>query len=126
MRRYSIGRDATADIPVADTSVSRLHADIAEVGGGRLSVTDRGSSNGTYILQNGIPRQIQSEQAAESDTIRFGSIDIAVADLLDIVRRKSSSTPPAAAYALAKSQRLVRCDCGAVKPATAACPFCAS
>ncbi len=126
MRRYSIGRDASADIPVADTSVSRLHADIADLGGGRLSVTDRGSSNGTFILQNGVPRQIQSDQASEADTIRFGSIDIAASDLFDIIRRKSSASPAPAAYTLAKSQRLVRCDCGAVKPSGASCPFCAS
>ncbi len=128
MRSYSVGRDAAADIPIADTSVSRLHAVIGDLGGGRLSVTDRGSSNGTFVVRDGVARGIQSEQVSETDTVRFGTVEIAVADLLAILRTKTSPTPVAtpAATPLARSVRLVRCLCGAVKPAGSTCPFCNS
>lgn len=124
MRSYSVGRDAAADIPIADTSVSRLHAVIGDLGGGRLSVTDRGSSNGTFVVRDGVARGIQSEQVSETDTVRFGTVEIAVADLLAILRSKTSPTP--VATPLARSVRLVRCLCGAVKPAGGTCPFCNS
>lgn len=116
LRSYSVGRDAAADIPIADTSVSRLHAVLGDLGEGRLSVTDRGSSNGTFVVRGGVARAIQSEQVSAADTLRFGSVEIAVADLLDILRQKSAP--------LVRSQRLVRCGCGAVKPVRGVCPFC--
>ena len=120
MRSYSVGRDAAADIPIADTSVSRLHAVIGDAGGGRLSVTDRGSSNGTFVVRDGVARAIQSEQINETDVVRFGTVEIAVADLLAILHAKSGPAP------LARSTRLVRCACGAVKAAGSSCPFCNS
>ena len=124
MRSYSVGRDAAADIPIADTSVSRLHAVIGDAGSGRLSVTDRGSSNGTFVVRNGVARGIQSEQVCEADTVRFGTVDIAVADLLAILHAKAGVAP--VATPLARSVRLVRCGCGAVKPVGSTCPFCNS
>lgn len=126
MRSYSVGRDAAADIPIADTSVSRLHAVISEVGGDRLSVTDRASSNGTFVVRGGVAREIQSEQVAGADILRFGTVEIAVADLLEILRTKTGLKPDAAPVVtpLARSVRLVRCSCGAVRPAAGSCPFC--
>jgi len=124
LRSYSVGRDAAADIPIADTSVSRLHAVIGDAGGGRLSITDRGSSNGTFVVRDGVARGIQSEQVGEADTVRFGTVEIAVADLLSILRTKAGAAPVAAP--LARSVRLVRCSCGAVKPVGSTCPFCNS
>jgi pSer/pThr/pTyr-binding forkhead associated (FHA) protein len=124
LRSYSVGRDAAADIPIADTSVSRLHAVIGDLGDGRLSVTDRGSSNGTFVVRDGVARGIQSEQVSETDTVRFGTVEIAVADLLAILHARTSPTP--VATPLARSVRLVRCACGAVKPAGGTCPFCNS
>jgi pSer/pThr/pTyr-binding forkhead associated (FHA) protein len=124
MRSYSVGRDAAADIPIADTSVSRLHAVIGDAGGGRLSVTDRGSSNGTFVVRDGVARAIQSEQINETDVVRFGTVEIAVADLLAILRTKSGPAPDSTP--LARSVRLVRCGCGAVKPSGSTCPFCNS
>jgi pSer/pThr/pTyr-binding forkhead associated (FHA) protein len=124
LRSYSVGRDAAADIPIADTSVSRLHAQIRDAGGGKLSVTDRGSSNGTFVVKDGVARAIQSEQVGEGETVRFGTVDIAVADLLEILRARAA--PVGAAVPLARSVRLVRCGCGAVKPAGSNCPFCNS
>lgn len=118
LRSYSVGRDAAADIPIADTSVSRLHAVIGDLGGGKLSVTDQGSSNGTFVVRAGVARAIQSDQVSDPDALRFGSVEIAVGDLLDILRRKSAP--------LVRSQRLVRCACGAVKPVGGVCPFCSA
>lgn len=124
MRSYSVGRDAAADIPIADTSVSRLHAVIGDAGGGLLSVTDRGSSNGTFVVRDGVARAIQSEKLSEGDTVRFGTVEIAVSDLLGILRAKAGRGEAAVPAPLARSVRLVRCGCGAVKPVGSSCPFC--
>jgi pSer/pThr/pTyr-binding forkhead associated (FHA) protein len=125
LNNFTVGRDAAADIPIADTSVSRLHAVISYAGAGLLMVTDKGSSNGTFVVSKGVARAIQSEKVSAADSIRFGSVEIGVADLLEILRQKSAA-PAAKVASPMQSQRLVRCDCGAVKSVGASCPFCSS
>ncbi|HEV7753849.1 MAG TPA: FtsK/SpoIIIE domain-containing protein [Baekduia sp.] len=46
--RYVVGRDGTSDIAIADPSISRNHL-VLEVRGGRATVTDSGSRNGTAV-----------------------------------------------------------------------------
>lgn len=121
--RFTIGRDASADIPIADPSVSRLHAEAA-LDGARLTLTDKGSSNGTFVLEGRSARQIAQETLDPRQTVRFGSVDISVADLMDIVRLKAGALPLPGPAPLPRSERLVRCDCGAVKPVSRGCEFC--
>jgi pSer/pThr/pTyr-binding forkhead associated (FHA) protein len=44
----SIGRDATNDVILADTRVSRRHAEI-DAGAGKLQIHDLQSTNGTWV-----------------------------------------------------------------------------
>jgi hypothetical protein len=44
-----IGRASTNAIRIDDTSISRLHASIAERSNGEIVIADLGSSNGTYV-----------------------------------------------------------------------------
>lgn len=121
--RFTIGRDASADVPIADPSVSRLHAE-AVLDGARLLLTDRGSSNGTYVIRGGAARPLTQEALEARDVVRFGTVDIAVADLIDIIRIKSGAVHLPGPAPLPRSERLVRCDCGAVKSVSRACEFC--
>ncbi len=70
---YVVGR-TDADIVVNDPYVSRLHANLCVVSDG-VTVTDRGSTNGTFI--NG-ERSTANETVAlkEGDSLRFGQTDV--------------------------------------------------
>ncbi|MFF8290255.1 FHA domain-containing protein [Streptomyces sp. NPDC016309] len=47
--RISIGRSADADVPLDDPDVSRLHCAVTVTDGGRVTVADLGSTNGTTL-----------------------------------------------------------------------------
>jgi two-component system, cell cycle response regulator len=67
-----IGRDHTADITVNDQSISRKHARLNKVPGGKIAITDLGSSNGTFLNDK---RIVPGEQTplAKEDMIKLGS-----------------------------------------------------
>jgi pSer/pThr/pTyr-binding forkhead associated (FHA) protein len=124
-KSFTIGRDRSVDIPLADPSVSRLHAEMHLIEPDRLFLIDCNSSNGTWLFRDGAPRRIQQDTVHSSEHVQFGSVSIAVSDLIDVARR--SLAPPAPqrrAEALPKSAKLVRCGCGAVVAAASECPFC--
>lgn len=132
--RFTVGRDISADIPIADQSVSRIHAEISLVEGDRLFVTDCQSSNGTFVLRDGSERRITQEKVLPTDRIKFGGIAIAAADLLSAVRRIAGPVQTPAGgdpgkkkgkrAAFATSAKLIRCSCGAIKAAGEQCPSC--
>jgi hypothetical protein len=64
----SIGRAASADIPIDDPYASSSHARIFARGGGTY-IEDMGSTNGTYL--NGRPLR-RAERLEAGDTIRIG------------------------------------------------------
>ena len=51
-KRVVIGRGEDCDLPVNDTSVSRVHAEIHTIDGGKYEVVDKDSSNGVRV--NGV------------------------------------------------------------------------
>ena len=61
-----IGRDSSCEICVLDSGLSKRHAEIV-VEVGQVTVTDLGSSNGTYINGN----RIQSHELQPGDKISF-------------------------------------------------------
>jgi predicted component of type VI protein secretion system len=129
-KSFIIGRDRGADIPIADSSVSRKHAQVELLDGGRLFLTDCQSSNGTFLLRAGEAVRISQETVSMGDQVRFGDVVMAVSDLADMARRVGGVPPSpqpgqrAAPVPLAKSEKLVRCICGAVITAGKPCPFC--
>lgn len=135
---YTIGRDPSADIPVADGSVSRIHAEITLLDGDRLFVTDCQSSNGTYLIRNGAETRITQEKFNPGDWIKFGAVTLNVADVVAAVRRKMGPVPPplpappqpqppkagAKPKRFATGVNLIRCNCGDIKAAGQRCASC--
>lgn len=125
--RFTIGRERTCDIPIADDSVSRLHAELSLLEGGKLFLTDCHSSNGTLLLRDGHSRKVTQEIVQPTDRIQFGSVVLAMSDILASIggrhpaperkAPKSDARPAAGA-------KVMRCECGAIKPEGKKCPAC--
>ncbi len=67
-QRTTIGRDGTSDIPLADSTVSELHA-VIESYGSSFAVRDLGSLNGTFV--NG-ERLVSERRLRGGDELRLG------------------------------------------------------
>ncbi len=87
-RRFTIGRDRTCDVPIADDSVSRLHAEIWLAEDGALMLADRGSSNGTTVLRSGASFPLRQDVLLPTDKVRFGRALLGVQDLVAAVEAK--------------------------------------
>ena len=66
-----IGRSAEADVRIADTGVSRKHAEVRREGGGAVLV-DLGSTNGSRV--NGRP--VQRADLRDGDRIQLGPVSL--------------------------------------------------
>ena len=64
-----IGRADDNDVVLADLRVSRRHAELRKLGGGRFQLTDTGSSNGTHV--NG--ERVTTAVVTEADVIDIGA-----------------------------------------------------
>src|SRR6266536_3958871 len=67
-RAVRIGRSPDNDIVLCDLGVSRRHAELRNVGGGRYEISDLGSHNGTFV--NG--ERISRATVTERDIIGIG------------------------------------------------------
>ena len=105
MRRIRIGRSETNDIVIPDASVSRQHAEAEELGGGRFSLSDLGSTFGTQVWQ-GQGWVAAKDTEIDADTvIRFGEFRTTLRDVLSEADRMalglSRAAPPATPAAAA-------------------------
>ena len=87
---YTIGRDKDCDLPIADESVSRLHAELIVLGSGKLLLKDRSSSNGTSLLQGNLRTPIVETYVSVSDQVQFGSVVLRVQDLVEAIQAKAA------------------------------------
>ena len=73
----TIGRSLQADVVIEDPELSRFHARISAVDGGRASIQDLGSTNGVFV--NGV----RTEQATlvKGDRLRMGRHEFVLEDL---------------------------------------------
>lgn len=83
---FSIGRDSSCEISIADQSVSRKHAQIFISNSGKLFLIDCNSSYGTFIIEKGQKRQISQSEISVSDELCFGSYSIMGQDLFNKIR----------------------------------------
>ena len=145
-RRFNIGREKTCDIPIADDSVSRLHAEIWLADDGAIMMADRGSSNGTTLVRGGQSFPLRQDVVLPGDHVRFGGVLLSVAEIVAAVQAKNPGalTPPSAAppppphlppppprgagppapIASNSTGVLLRCECGAIKTLGQVCPGC--
>src|SRR4051812_2171895 len=84
-RKYTIGRDRNCDVPIADDSVSRLHAEFMFAPPGMFILKDCGSSNGTVLVRDGTQKSLGQEQVFATDEIIFGSVKLSMRDVLDAI-----------------------------------------
>ncbi|MEO8026897.1 MAG: FHA domain-containing protein [Bryobacteraceae bacterium] len=87
--KYTIGRDRTCDIPIADDSVSRLHAEISFSERGQIVLTDLRSQNGTLILRGGKSIEVHTEILTPTDEIRFGDVTLSAKDVIQSIERNA-------------------------------------
>jgi predicted component of type VI protein secretion system len=108
MNRYRIGRADTNDIVLADATVSREHAELVELGGGRFEIKDLGSTYGVSILEGEGWRKVTETELRHDSQLRIGDYQTTVAELLrdtdrTVVRPRApeppseGTAPPAAA-----------------------------
>src|SRR5690242_11750752 len=71
--RVTLGRDMDASIPLTDQSASRHHAEIWPYGDHWI-LTDKGSTNGTYLNGARIPAE-KPTAIKSGDTIRCGNFE---------------------------------------------------
>ena len=60
-RPLRIGRADDSDVVIRDLQVSRRHAELRDLGGGRFRLTDTGSSNGTFVNGQRITTTVVTE-----------------------------------------------------------------
>ena len=75
-----LGRHISADIRIADPSVSRYHA-VMTVTGGVWCITDLGSKGGTYVNE----ARVKQSKLYPGDTVRLGNVRM-------LVTKKSNQT----------------------------------
>jgi pSer/pThr/pTyr-binding forkhead associated (FHA) protein len=71
-KRVVIGRGEDCDLPVNDTSVSRVHAEVHAIDGGKYEVVDRDSSNGVRV--NGV--ELKRAILDAGDVIELGDVQL--------------------------------------------------
>ncbi len=84
-----VGRALTSDIPIADPTISRRHAEVAVVDG-KVLIRDLGSSNGTF--RNG--QQITEASCQHGDAITFGKVPFKLEVLAPAVVANPTPTGP--------------------------------
>jgi pSer/pThr/pTyr-binding forkhead associated (FHA) protein len=86
MKAWTIGRNRDCDIVIADTSVSRVHAELVETDDGRFYLTDCGSKYGTFIGggKDGW-NAIRQAYVGQQDRIRLGEYEVSIAQLLSMI-----------------------------------------
>ena len=103
--RVTIGRDSTADIPLAwDAEVSRTHALLEQVGRGWTVVDDGLSRNGSFV--NGA-RAIGRRRLRDKDRLVFGATTVTYRETTGGITQTASAIDTPAAIPLTPMQRKV-------------------
>jgi len=90
------------ELPASEDTVGRRHAEITVGSGGDCYIVDLGSSNGTFVAENGKWRSIQQSSATLSTPIRLGSYETTISSLLRF--RRQAAPPPLPTAFLEKPQ----------------------
>ena len=83
---FTVGRHPTCDVVLDDVTVSGRHAEVTWSEDGRVRITDRGSTNGTFVLVDHGWRPVGPARLDPSDRVRFGNCEVAVSRLRALCR----------------------------------------
>src|SRR5262245_17892535 len=74
----TVGRAPDNDVVVPDASISRFHAYVKEGADGQWLIQDAGSTNGTHVNGNAVPRQGSGSPIAlkTGDDVRLGQVEL--------------------------------------------------
>lgn len=75
MRLIKVGRDQSCDLRLNSPKVSSLHAEITILNNGDMLLEDKGSTNGTFIMNNPIKPGTQVP-ISRGDAVRFGDTEL--------------------------------------------------
>lgn len=75
MRLLKIGRDASCDIVLHSDKVSSLHAELTLLNSGDIMLEDKGSRNGTFIM-NQLIKPNKPVNVRRGDAIRFADVEL--------------------------------------------------
>ncbi len=84
MASYRIGRKRDNDIVIRNSTVSRHHAQLTDLGDGTFSLRDLGSTQGTYVHGADGWQKIERDEFDAGTPIRFGDHKTTVAELLEL------------------------------------------
>ena len=127
---YTIGRNRSCHIVLADDSVSNKHATLSFLPNNKLLLTDLGSTNHTWLIKGKSEERITKEYISPTDMVKFGECRMAVKELIEYIH---SLTPPSQVTASSenegekvKGRILIRCEnCGhVIKHSDPICPNC--
>ena len=75
MRLLKVGRDASCDIVLHSDKVSSLHAEITILNNGDILLEDKGSRNGTFLMNKPV-KPGTSITVRRGDMIRFADVEL--------------------------------------------------
>ncbi|MEP2653073.1 MAG: FHA domain-containing protein [Paraglaciecola sp.] len=88
---YIIGRHSSCDIVLLVNEISSKHAELVIGVDERVFLTDCGSKNGTFLLKEQEWQPVRQTYVQVNDTVSFGSFEISVSRLLDMLKQKRVS-----------------------------------
>jgi len=89
-RPFTVGRAESNDVVLSDPTVSNNHAEFNVAQNNSIFVSDRNSSNGTYLLVDGKEKKLVAQWVTPDGILKFGEAKVAVRELLDAVSSLAS------------------------------------
>ena len=81
MNTRTIGREASCDLVLEHSTVSRFHACLELTDDGNVAVVDTDSRNGTFLNRNDAWIRIRRVSLCVGDRLRFGERELTLQDL---------------------------------------------
>jgi S1-C subfamily serine protease/pSer/pThr/pTyr-binding forkhead associated (FHA) protein len=85
---FLIGRLAACDLRLGDSSVSRRHAELVVADNGAALLSDRDSTQGTFVRRGAGWSRVTHVEITAGMTVRFGDVEIAADRLLGLARAR--------------------------------------
>jgi hypothetical protein len=75
--RNRIGRNANCQVVITDDAIGGEHAQITyKKEENHFEIVDLGSTNGTFVYQDGAYKKVSSRELLDNDTIRLGQTEL--------------------------------------------------